>query len=65
MARPPGTTFLGVKNTLVRANLMDHFGIEKDVIMDTGSDITLISEEAFKEIPEKPNVGFFRYWHTS
>ena len=54
MSRPPGTNFLGVQNTKVKANVVDYHGLEANILMDTGSDITLISEDFYKTIPERP-----------
>jgi hypothetical protein len=55
MSRPPGTTFLGSR--AVEANCsIDGFSDPLKVIIDSGSDITLISEQAVKRLSSKPRI---------
>ncbi|KAF9004147.1 hypothetical protein BDZ89DRAFT_903935, partial [Hymenopellis radicata] len=55
-ARPPGCTFLGSRITETKASVG---GIEQDnidVVLDSGSDITLISEKAWKKLSTHPKA---------
>ncbi|KLO04391.1 hypothetical protein SCHPADRAFT_840651, partial [Schizopora paradoxa] len=56
MARPPGTSFLGAEPTAITAWI----GIYQDnltpVIIDSGADITLISDKTLKKLSHKPPV---------
>src|ERR1700743_3196275 len=42
-ARPPGCTFLGAKAITVPVCLMEESGTPTDLVIDSGSDISLIS----------------------
>ncbi|KAF9011558.1 hypothetical protein BDZ89DRAFT_1047325 [Hymenopellis radicata] len=56
MARPAGCTFLGSKATQTPAGV-NGIGLDiLDVIVDSGSDITLISEKAWKQLTTHPRV---------
>ena len=58
-ARPPGCTFLGAKAITTKVCLMKENHNSIDMVIDSGSDITLISENYLKkmEIPPKPKTG--------
>ncbi len=54
MARPPGCSFLGARATTVMARLQDWNSSGVPIIVDTGSDITLISQKALNALPHPP-----------
>ena len=56
MSRPPGTTFLGSKATSLRAKYNDEDGLEIPIILDSGSDITLISHKTLNSISNGPKI---------
>ncbi len=56
MSRPPGCSFLGSKATQVRARIGSLEDIETNIIVDSGSDITLISEEQLNSLLENYKV---------
>ncbi|THU87292.1 hypothetical protein K435DRAFT_804467 [Dendrothele bispora CBS 962.96] len=55
MERPPGCTFLGSKATKTAATV-NGFEDGIPIIVDSGSDITLISEQAWKSLASKPKI---------
>ncbi len=54
MARPPGCTFLGSKATETTANINGVKDNETRVIIDSGLDIILISDEAWQNLSKVP-----------
>ena len=58
-ARPPGCTFLGAKAIVVNVNLLKENDNQAQMVIDSGSDITLISENFLKNLknPPKPKNG--------
>jgi len=56
MARPPGCSFLGSKATQTMASIGGLSEEPIKVIIDSGSDITLISEAALDQLTVKPKV---------
>ena len=54
MRRPAGTHFMGAKNWVFPAHINSEDGHQMDVILDSGSDITLISEAEYKKLTDKP-----------
>lgn len=56
MARPPGCSFLGSKATKAEAYVGQETEKPIDVIVDSGSDITLISEKALADLPGNVKV---------
>lgn len=59
MARPPGCSFMGSKATSVSALLGKDATQLQDIIIDSGSDITLISHSTYLSLahPPKPKTG--------
>ena len=55
-ARPPGCSFLGARATETLANLDDPRAQPIQVIVDSGSDITLISQQALDQMIKPPKV---------
>ena len=56
MARPPGTSFLGASPTTVEVYLVE-YGINPVLMVtDSGSDITLISDNTLKNLKKAPKV---------
>ncbi|QRV94989.1 Retrovirus-related Pol polyprotein from transposon [Ceratobasidium sp. AG-Ba] len=53
MSRPPGTAWMGTTSTLVQGQLGDHCELF-NITFDSGSDITLISEEKYKSLNNPP-----------
>ena len=51
--RPPGCSFIGSKPTSVMANFMEIDGPTAEIIIDSGSDITLMSQKLFSSMPEE------------
>jgi hypothetical protein len=56
MARPPGTTFLGASASVAPCRLGSIDAPEKKVIVDSGSDITLMSYELYNTLEPKPKI---------
>ncbi len=56
MQRPPGCTFLGSKATATTAGINGLKQDEMKVIVDSGSDITLISQTALQSLSSKPKL---------
>jgi hypothetical protein len=58
-ARPPGCTFLGAKAIVASVHLVQEDCNPTDLVIDSGSDITLISENYLKNMknPPKPKSG--------
>lgn len=56
MARPPGTSFLGSKATKVSVDIGELEQNTTDVILDSGSDITLISQSTLEGLSIAPKV---------
>lgn len=54
MARSPGCSFLGARATTIMARLQDWNSSKTPIIVDTGSDITLISQKALTTLPQAP-----------
>ena len=55
-SRPTGKTHLGVKTLFVPATIGAIDGLDTQVLVDTGANITLISMETYQKIPEKPKI---------
>jgi hypothetical protein len=55
MARPPGTTFLGSRATEALVTI-NGFKDTSKVIIDSGSDITLISQQALSQLSSRPRI---------
>jgi hypothetical protein len=64
MARPPGTTFLGSCATTVTA-LLGSEPEPYEIILDSGSDITLISEKALTAMTKPPKIKQGQKIHLS
>jgi hypothetical protein len=64
MARPPGTTFLGSCTTTVTA-LLGSEPEPYEIILDSGSDITLISEKALTAMTKPPKIKQGQKIHLS
>ncbi len=56
MERPPGCTFLGSKATEAIASVNSLHRDKVKVIIDSGSDITLISQEALRNLSHSPTI---------
>jgi hypothetical protein len=58
-ARPKGSAFLGVTNCQVPGHLLSIYGHETQIIVDSGSDITLISLDTLSRLSPrpKPKIG--------
>lgn len=56
LARPPGCSFLGSKATKARGFLGDREVEMQDIIIDSGSDITLISAKCLEEMVHPPKI---------
>ena len=56
LARPPGTSFLGAKATKARAHIGSLEEAEEDIIIDSGSDITLISKKCWESLTTAPKL---------
>ena len=56
MARPPGCAFLGARATETQGSLNDPKAKPIPIIIDSGSDITLISEKALDQILKPPKI---------
>ena len=56
LARPPGCSFLGAKATEAYASINDVNGKPIPVIVDSGSDITLISQKTLDQMLKAPKV---------
>jgi hypothetical protein len=58
-ARPKGSAFLGVTNCQVPGQLLSINGLETQIIVDSGSDITLISLDTLSKLSPrpKPKIG--------
>ncbi len=54
MARPPGTSFLGTKPTTTMARIGEEVEDLTEIIVDTGSDITLISHRFWSSMKRPP-----------
>ena len=54
MERPPGCSFLGSKPTTATVALGQMEGPNADIIIDSGSDITLVSPKTLAMMPEPP-----------
>ncbi|KAG8726770.1 hypothetical protein FRC10_006778, partial [Ceratobasidium sp. 414] len=54
MARPPGTAFLGTKPTTTLARIGKEDKVLTEIIVDTGSDITLISHRFWSSMKAPP-----------
>ena len=53
-ARPSGTYFLGARNLMFDAHPFDSRNSKMRIILDSGSDITLISADQYKLLPDRP-----------
>ena len=56
MARPPGCSFLGSRATQVPVSINSIIAKPTTVIVDSGSDITLISHKALLELQASPKI---------
>ncbi|KAF9470755.1 hypothetical protein BDN70DRAFT_764687, partial [Pholiota conissans] len=56
MARPSGCYFLGSKATKVFAKFSDRSEKDTPIIIDTGSDITLVSQKALNDMLRAPKL---------
>ncbi|KAJ2970370.1 hypothetical protein NUW54_g12744 [Trametes sanguinea] len=56
MARPPGCTFLGASATTLLGRINQWDGQPIPIIVDSGSDITLISQRTLNKLPEPPRM---------
>ncbi|KAJ3007678.1 hypothetical protein NUW54_g3453 [Trametes sanguinea] len=56
MARPPGCSFLGARATTIEARLQSQEGEQVPVILDSGSDITLISQRTLSAMTNAPRL---------
>ena len=57
LARPPGCSFLGAKATTVSAHVGGvKDGVLSSLIIDSGSDITLISHKLLNSLPKPPRI---------
>ena len=56
MARPPGCSFLGAKATTTKVLIGKNATQETSIIIDSGSDITLISHKHLQSIPSPPHI---------
>ena len=56
LSRPPGTSFLGSHATRVKGWLGEYGKNPARIIADSGSDITLISQQALKQMENAPRV---------
>ncbi|KDR68032.1 hypothetical protein GALMADRAFT_129935, partial [Galerina marginata CBS 339.88] len=56
MSRPPGCSFLGAKATQTTAVVGSALDEPMKIIIDTGSDITLISSSALENLQIKPKI---------
>jgi hypothetical protein len=56
MSRPTGCSFLGAKATVANANLLERGKNPVDIIIDSGSDITLISHKMLQALTPQPKV---------
>lgn len=55
-ARPPGCTFLGAKAIATPVNLTQEGINPTELVIDSGSDITLISETCLKNLKNSPKI---------
>ena len=55
-ARPPGCTFLGSKATATQVSLVREDNKPVEMVIDSGSDITLISAEYIKTLKSPPKI---------
>jgi hypothetical protein len=55
-ARPPGCTFLGAKAIVTPVHLMQEGCNPTELVIDSGSDITLISENHLKKLKNPPKI---------
>ena len=56
MARPPGTYFLGSRSTTISAHIGKDNHSNTPITIDSGSDITLISEKCLSSLTNPPKV---------
>ena len=56
LARPPGCSFLGVRATKTQGSLNDPKAKPIPIIIDSGSDITLISQKALDQMLKPPKI---------
>ena len=56
MARPPGTYFLGSRSTTVSAHIGKDELVSTLVTINSGSDITLISEKCLSTLSNPPKI---------
>ena len=56
MSRPSGCSFLGAKATSTRAWLGNYGKDSLEIIIDSGADITLISQDALQQLQFKPKI---------
>lgn len=56
MARPPGTSFMGVQPTSVKAWIGEYGKVPENIIADSGADITLVSQEVLKKMEDPPKI---------
>src|SRR5260221_2620639 len=54
MERPPGTSFIGSRPSSTKVRLNPVKGPQYDAIIDSGSDITLMSAQALAAMPDPP-----------
>jgi hypothetical protein len=55
-ARPPGCAFLGAKAITTPVQLIQENLTPLELVIDSGSDITLISEQCLNQLPSPPKV---------
>ncbi|KAI9069858.1 hypothetical protein FKP32DRAFT_1691241, partial [Trametes sanguinea] len=56
MARPPGCTFLGASATTLPGRINQWDSDPIPIIVDSGSDITLVSQRTLNKLPDSPRV---------
>jgi len=56
MERPPGCSFIGSSPSTAIATLGQINGLKAEVIIDSGSDITLVSPKTLDLMLEPPNI---------
>ncbi|KAF8594097.1 hypothetical protein BDV93DRAFT_459666, partial [Ceratobasidium sp. AG-I] len=54
MSRPPGTSYLGSSPTIASAQIGESREDRADIIIDTGSDITLLSHKFWSSMKQAP-----------
>ncbi|HEV7736142.1 MAG TPA: hypothetical protein VGO47_02065, partial [Chlamydiales bacterium] len=56
MSRPTGCSFLGAKATTTSANLLARGKNPVEIIIDSGSDITLLSHKILQTLTPQPKI---------